>query len=267
MKSKSIFGAGCALLFIALGANAGTVSVDTNSYNFQLDGGGGGASATVNGAPAEIFCDNFNDEIWVPWDYSANVTTLGTGANLDETRFGGVDSTAWTTITLSDGNTTLDNQDDSFFNTGNGTSSLARYEMAAYLVSLYNVGQGNNTPNNGIQEAIWTILDPTAEGAVIDPSGVNPDSYLEQAVNWYTSMNATPSALNSFLSQFEILSDPSMTFNNGLGTGGFQEQIVMTPTATPEPRGAVWMLLFLMVGGYLVVRRSRAVSRTSNVSL
>jgi hypothetical protein len=267
MKRKSIFGAGCTLLFIALGANAGTVTVDTDSYNFQLDGGGGGASATVNGAPAEIFCDNFNNEIWVPWDYSADETTLGTSANLSDTRFGGVSSTDWTAITLSDGNTTLDNQDDSFFNTGNGSGALARYEMAAYLVSLYNVGQGNNTSNNEIQEAIWTILDPTAEGAAIDPSGVNPDSYLEQAVTWYNTMNANQSALNGFLSQFEILSDPSMTFNNGLGTGGFQEQIVMTPTAAPEPRGAVWMLLFLMGGGYLMVRRTKAVSGTSSANL
>ena len=264
MKSKSIFGTGCALLFIALGANAGTVPFDTTSYNFQLDGGGGGAAATLNGLPVEIFCDNFDDEIWVPGTYSANVTTLGTSADLSDTRFGGVSSTNWTAIALSDGNTTLDNQDNSFFNSGNGTSSLARYEMAAYLVSLYNMGQGNNTSNNSIQEAIWTILDPSAEGAPIDPSGANPDSYLEQAASWYGSMNTNQTALNSFLSQFEIVSDPTMTFTNGVGTGGFQEQIVM---ATPEPRGAVWMLLFLMVGGYLAVRRGKAASRTPSVNL
>jgi hypothetical protein len=264
MKSKSIFGTGCALLLVALGANAGTVPFDTTSYNFQLDGGGGGAAATLNGLPVEIFCDNFDDEIWVPGTYSANVTTLGTSADLSDTRFGGVSSTNWTAIALSDGNTTLDNQDNSFFNSGNGTSSLARYEMAAYLVSLYNMGQGNNTSNNSIQEAIWTILDPSAEGAPIDPSGTNPDSYLEQAASWYGSMNTNQTALNSFLSQFEIVSDPTMTFTNGVGTGGFQEQIVM---ATPEPRGAVWMLLFLMVGGYLAVRRGKAASRTPSVNL
>ena len=102
--------------------------------------------------------------------------------------------------------------------------------MAAYLVSLYNVSQGNNTANNQIQEAIWTIMDPAAEGPVIDPSGVNPDSYLEQAVSWYNSMSGNQTALNSFLSQFEIVSDPSMTgLGNGVGVGGFQEQIVMTP--------------------------------------
>ncbi len=89
--------------------------------------------------------------------------------------------------------------------------------MVAYLVSLYNVGQGNNTSNNQIQEAIWTILDPSAEEAVIDPSGVNAASYMEQAVSWYTSMNGNQAALNSFLSNFEIVSDPNMTFSQWIG--------------------------------------------------
>ena len=261
MKSKSILGAGFGLLCITFGASANPVPLilSPSSYNFQLAGGGGGASATLNGAPVEIYCDNFFNEIYVPSNNSANVTTLGTGADLSDTRFGEVapgatSSGVWTSITLSDGNTTLDNQDDTFFNTGDGSSSLARYEMVAYLVSLYNQSLGDNTSNNQIQEAIWTLMDPTAQGAVIDPSGVNPTGYLEQAVTWYTSMNANPSALNSFLSHFEVVSDPSMTFSRGLGIGGFQEQIVMTP----EPRGVAWMLLFLMVGGFLVVRRCQA---------
>ena len=131
--------------------------------------------------------------------------------------------------------------------------------MVAYLVSLYNVGQGSNTSNNQIQEAIWTILDPSAEKAVINPYGVNAASYLEQAVTWYTSMNANQAALNSFLSHFEIVSDSNMTFSNGLGIGGFQEQIVMTP----EPRGGVWMLLSLLVGGCLVMRRKRVAGATA----
>jgi hypothetical protein len=42
-----------------------------------------------------------------------------------------------------------------------------------------------------------------------------------------------------------------MTFRNGLGIGGFQEQIVMTP----EPRGGVWILLGLLVGGFLASRK------------
>jgi hypothetical protein len=206
----------------------------------------------------ESFCDNFYNEIWTPGTYSANVTTLGTGANLSETRFGGVSPTAWTTIALSDGNSTLDNTDDEFFNDPKGSTpeagstGLARYEMAAYLVSLYNQSQGASTANNQIQEAIWTLMDPAAEGPVVDPSGVNPDSDLEQAVSWYNSMSGTPAALNSFLSQFEIVSDPNMTFSKGLGIGGFQEQIVMTP----EPRAGVGILFAFLLAGILATRRN-----------
>jgi hypothetical protein len=257
MITKSILGAGCALLFATFGASAGTVPLNVISYNFPLAGGGGGASATLNGVPVEIYCDDFANGISAPATKLAYVTTLGTSADLSDTRFGGVSSTGWTAITLNDGNTTLDNLDDSIFN---GSGALARYEMAAYLVSLYNQGLGGNTSNNQIQEAIWTILDPKAEGPVIDPSGLNPDSYLEQAAIWYTSMN-TPgnlTALNSFLSRFEIVSPANMTYTNGLGVGGFQEQIVMVTTVTPEPRGGAWMLVGLLLGGFLVVRRSRA---------
>jgi hypothetical protein len=261
MKSKSLFGAGSALFFlITVSASAGPVPLILSTYNFQLAGGGGGASATLNGVPVEIFCDNFYNEIYVPSTNSADVTTLGTSANFSETRFGGVASTAWTTITLNDGNTSLDNTDDAFFNNPNGSTpeagstALARYEMVAYLVSLYNVSQGATTANNQIQEAIWTLMDPSAQGAVIDPSGVNPDSYLEQAAGWYTTNSGNQSAMNSFLSGFEVISDPSMTFSNGLGQGGFQEQIVM---ATPEPRGTVWMVLCIVLGGFVIARRTR----------
>jgi hypothetical protein len=264
MKSKSIFRAGFAILFMALGATAGTMQLIPVNYNFPLAGGGGGASATLDGVPVEIFCDDFANDIYVPSNNTADVTTLGTSVDLSNTRFGGVLSNGWTTIALNDGNATLDNQDNSFFNTGSGSSGLARYEMVAYLVSLYNQSLGGNASNNQIQEAIWTIMDPSAEGAVINPSGVNDASYLEQAVTWYTSMN-TPgnqNALNSFLSGFEVVSSANMNFSNGLGVEGFQEQIVMGPVVTPEPRGAVWMLLALLVGGFLVVRRNRATGRS-----
>ncbi len=264
MISKFILGAGCALLFMTLSATAGSVPLNVISYNFALAGGGGGASATLNGVPVQIFCDDFANEIYLPSSNTANVTTLGTSVDLSQTRFGGVSSNGWTTITLTDGNS-ADAQDDTFFNTGSGSGSLARYEMVAYLVSLYNPGLGGNTANNQIQEAIWTIMDPTAEGPAIDPSGVNPDGYLEQAAMWYGSMNTVgnQNVLNSFLSQFEIVSAANMTFSNGLGIGGFQEQIVMTP----EPRGGVWVLLVLMVGGFLMARRMSATNGVSTANM
>src|ERR1700722_11541599 len=266
MIIKSILGAGYVLVFTAIGATAGTVPVplDVTSYNFVLAGGGGGSAATLNGVSVEIFCDDFANDLDAPSTHTGNVTDLSTSPDLSLTRFGGVASNAWTTITLNDG-AGVDAQDNSFFNTGNGTAALARYEMAAYLVSLYNVVKGSNPSNNEIQEAIWTIMDPKAEGAVINPSGLSPDSYLEQAASWYMGMN-TPGnqgALNSFLSQFEIVTSPKLTYVNGLGIGGYQEQIIMDPVVTPEPRGGVWLLLFLLVVGFLGMRRFRGTNGTA----
>jgi hypothetical protein len=256
MKSKSVLGTGLALLFLlTLKASAGSVPLNTISYNFQLGTDGGGASATLNGVPVEIYCDDFADDVWVPYNYSANVTTLGTAANLSSTRFGGVASNAWTTISLDDTNTTLDTQDDAFFNSGSGSSSLARYEMVAYLVSLYNRSLGNNTSNDQIQESIWNLMDPKAEGASTK-LGVDDTSYLEQAASWYNTMNkpANLGALNSFLAQFQVVDPTNMTYSSGLGYGGFQEQIVMTVTPAPEPRGSVLLLLGLLVGGFFLMR-------------
>lgn len=251
MKRKFIWGAGFGLLLFVSGASASSVPLDvSNNYIFPLAGGGGGAMATLNGVSVEIFCDDFANSINFGSDYLADVTTLGTTANLSETRFGEV--TSWETIGLNTGNTTLDNNDDTFFNSGAGSSALARYEMVAYLVSQYNTSLGDNTSNNQIQEAIWTLMDPTSEGQAINPDWVNASSYLEQAENWYTTMNESPALLNTFLSRVEVVSPTSMT-----GHGTFQEQIVITPT--PEPRGTVWMLLSLLGIGLLVLRRRTAV--------
>jgi hypothetical protein len=129
--------------------------------------------------------------------------------------------------------------------------------MAAYLVSLYNVAAGATSANDEIEEAIWTLLDPTAEGPALNPDKIDPTSDLEAAANWYATMTepGNLTALNTFLANYEIVSDPTMTFTNGLGIGGFQEQIVDPITATPEPRGAIWMLLGLFgVGGFLLQR-------------
>jgi hypothetical protein len=250
MKTNQINVTVFGLFLFAFSASASSLPLVVGTYNFQLDGGGGGAEATLNGVPVEIFCDDFYHDIYAPSTDSANVTGLSTSANLDETRFGDVSSSQWTQISLTGGGPAT--TDDSFFNTGAGSSASARYDMVAYLVSQYNIAAGNTTSNNQIQEAIWTLMDPTAEGAVID-STINPTSYLEQAAAWYSAGGAT----NSFLSQFEVVSDSNMTVPQiGVGTGGFQEQIVYMPA--PEPSGAIWMLIGLLgVGGFLF-QRSRA---------
>jgi len=260
----------CPALFIsfllALSASGATVPFDTLSYNFQLGAGGGGSQATLDGATWEVFSDDFTNKIGAQQAYSADITTLSTNANLDETRFGELSSGAWTAINLTGSSKTakqIAKQDDKFFNNGAGSAALARYEMAAYLVSLYNVGQGKNQTNKSIQEAIWTLLDPKAQGRAPNPNGVDPSVELENAASWYTTMNTTANLgeLNTFLSNYEIVSDPNMKFKKGRGVGGFEEQIVDPPArcAVPEPRGGIWMLIGLFAAvGAVQLQRARA---------
>jgi hypothetical protein len=262
MKPKSIFTAGFAALCLTVSASGGTVPLDvTGNYNFPLDEGGGGAVATLNGATVEIFCDDYENDINLSTDYTANVTQLSTTANLSKTRFGGVSGSGWTQFT------TLGTQDDTFFNSGTGSSALARYAMVAYLSSLYNLSSTDYPIDNEIQDAIWTIMDPAGE-AISDP-GVNGTSYIEQAATWYMGMDTSGNlaALNTFLSYFDIVSDSTMTFSNGLGIGGFQEQIIdpvpvqaPTPIPTPEPRGIVLMLFGLFAVGAVVLSKARGVN-------
>jgi hypothetical protein len=261
MKINRIHGTIVGFFLLTFSASSSSVPLVTGAYNFQLAGGGGGSQATLNGIAVEIFCDDFANEIWDPSSNSANVTTLGSGANLDATRFGDVAS--WTTIALPDPT------DQTFLNGAAGSASSARYAMVAYLVSQYNLGQGNNTSNNQIQEAIWTLMDPAAYGTttpLIDPSGFGePIADLEAAANWYLAGNAT----DSFLAQFEVVSDATMTpgspSSGGVGVGGFQEQIVFTPA--PEPRGGIWMLIGLFgVAGFLLQRaRARKLAPVAQV--
>ncbi len=251
MKLSLICGTVLASFFLTFNAGASSVPFDTGSYNFPLAGGGGGSQATLNGFSVEAFCDDFANDISDPSNHTAVVTQLGTGADLSQTRFGGVSS--WAAIT---GTT-----DDAFFNGAAGSLASARYDMVAWLVSQYNLSQGNNASNNQIQEAIWTLMDPAAYATnnpsqpLIDPSGLGePIADLQNAANWYLGGGAT----NSFLSKFEVVSDATMTAGNStngyVGIGGFQEQIVMTP----EPRGGMWVLIALLGVSAFLLRRAPA---------
>jgi hypothetical protein len=219
------------------------VVFDTQSYNFALAGGGGGEQALLGSLNVETFCVDFNNEIWIPGNYTAYLSTLTNGSDLSHTRFGS--NTSWETATVSDG----DSNDTTDSATINNAGALGRYQMAAFLITQYQTGQGSNTYNNGIQAAIWDILDPSSYGSA--PNYANPDAALELAAEWY----ANPNSNTSFLANFVIISDPSMTWN---GTGnplkcGFQEQLA----ELPEPRAIAWVPAGLLVLGVFTVRLAR----------
>ncbi|MGD0295704.1 MAG: hypothetical protein ABSE86_01225 [Bryobacteraceae bacterium] len=223
-----------AVLFLAIAAEANPVEFDTQSYNFALMGGGGGLSGVLDSdLSVESFCDNFNNHIDVPHTgYSAFLSTLTNGSDLSHTRFGS--NSSWQTVTINDG----DSNDATDAAIINGANALARYQMAAFLVSEYQTNQGSNATNNGIQGAIWDILDPSSSPAA--PTLADASEALEQAAEWY----ANPNANKSLLADFLIVSDSTMT-SNGIGNplaGGFQEQLVMLNPA-PEPRTLAWNLV------------------------
>jgi hypothetical protein len=245
------------VLSFAAAAIAGPVThvLDTNSYNFQLNGGGGGAQATLDKSQAiEIFCVDFANDIYVPQqNYSAYLTTITGGSNLSYTRFGNVASSNWTQMNTAD----VDLADATTINTA---SDLGRYQMAAYLVSQYNIPGGNNAANNGIQQAIWDVLDPNTFSQDYNTS---TDNAIEGAAKWYSSMggNGGSNALNTFLTNYRIVSSTTMTAcasGTGLLCGGFQEQI----TVVPEPRHVALMLMGLLIAGSVVFRKLQAARRS-----
>ncbi len=232
-----------AVLFLAVAAEANPVEFDTHTYNFALIGGGGGESGVLDSdLSVETFCDNFNNEIYVPHTgYSAYLSTLTTGSDLSHTRFGS--NSSWQTVTIDDGDSN-DAADSAIIN---DADALGRYQMAAFLVSQYQTNQGSDATNNGLQAAIWDILDPSSSPAA--PAYADASEALEEAAEWY----ANPDANKSFLADFLIVSDSTMSWN-GAGnplSGGFQEQLTMVLCPVPEPRATVWILvgLFSILAG------------------
>src|SRR5712692_7443362 len=149
MNLSRLCGTIITLLFLAIEANANPSTLYTLSYNFQLDANGGGLSATLNNVNIEMFCDDFAHQIWAPYGpptypgYTVNVSNLSSGSDLSLTRFGGV--TSWTSVNIAG--------DPTDSNTINNANALARYQMAAYLVTQYHLADNpsNDPYNDGIQ--------------------------------------------------------------------------------------------------------------------
>lgn len=234
-----------ALSFLTIHALGNPVTLDPTGSSFSLADGSGEANALLNGVSIEMFCDDFADNIYIPYappaypGYMANESTMTSGSNLSLTNFGGV--TSWETVTIAGDST------DS--NTINSANALARYQMAGYLVSLYHLhdNPASDPYNNGIQTAIWDLMDPTAEGPATFLA--DPTSALKAAAAWYTGTSST--ARDSFLANYRILSDAGkeQPCANGVGMCTFQEQIMPggdPPPTVPEPRGEALVLIGLI---------------------
>src|SRR2546423_5030264 len=227
--------------------------LDTISYNFGLAGGGGGSAAKLDRSlDIEIFCVDFANEIIVPQNnYSANLTPITSfGFTAGTTRFG--NNTSWRTVTIGDDATDGGSDDAADSAIVNARDALGRYQMAAYLISQYNRPAGNTAANNGIQTAIWTILDPSSYSAALVTA--DPSAALEQAAVWYNT--TTVAARDSYLMNYRIVSDTTMTSCGPVLCAGFQEQI----TVVPEPRYVGLLLIGLLA--LLSIRVRKASMRT-----
>ncbi len=238
MNLRSAFIIFLVLSFLAVHAVATTVPFDTSTEVFQLGDGGGGFAATLNGQSVETFCVDFANQLWYPYDYQANLTPIQSTSDLSNTRFGAV--TSWSDPWSNSA---------SFATTLDAAGALGRYQMAAFLLMEY---QMPNTPtvdasNEGIQQAIWDLLDPT--GAATLPNIGDATAGLGMAATWYSS--TTSGQKDALLANFDIVSGPGMyTCPGGSGAlcGGFQEQIVdpLGLPQVPEPRGQVLMMMGLL---------------------
>lgn len=253
-------GARLAVLAVLAVGMAKADRLDTISYNFQVDNGGGGVSALLNQTtPLEIYCNDFNNDIWVPQqNYSATVSTI-TPNTLGATRFGRLNAADFQTVTFTD----PDNDSDA--NIINSANGYARYEMVAYLVSQYNFAGQGNAYNSGIQMAIWEIMDPLAYSSSPSPSSynpsANPSAAFEMAADWYASYGTNDLGRQAYLSNYRIVSDSTMVcakLSSGACNpdaplvGGFQEQI----TSLPEPAAGL-PLAFGLIALFAARRRAR----------
>ena len=247
MNFSRLSGAILTLTFLAISANANPSTLYTLSYNFAVDNAtgnptvaGGGAAAQLNGNNIEIFCVDFAHTIWVPYGpptypgYTVNLSNLTNGSDLSLTRFGGVSS--WTSVAIAG-----DAADSTIIN--NATTALDRYQMAAYLVTQYHTldTPTDDAYNEGIQAAIWTLMDPAGYPTALPSNIGNPAPELQAAAQWFASSTND----KSFLTNFQIVSDTAM-YNCGAGAlcGGFQEQLFdPVMPAVPEPRGQMLVLL------------------------
>jgi hypothetical protein len=243
----------------------GSFTISNGAQSFSGYGGGylGTVTDTVTNRSATqlLFCDDFSNDISIPsGQIAVNISQLTTGSDISKTRFGSVSVANFQTVNLSLTNTQASALTVSTENALNGATALQRYQMAAYLVTLYSFLGDHPAANSfhsdsvsrGIQDAIWTLLD--AKGETFTPpseslqAGQTGDvtTYLTAAANWLSSGD------KSFLSQFSVITDASMHSLNS----GVQELLLYT--SVPEPGYGALLGLALLGLGWTARRHRRA---------
>jgi hypothetical protein len=240
--------AGC---FTASFADSAQVQVQSYSQLFacsSLGCGGifqgmkGGSVVNGNltgGQVITLMCIDFQNDTFIPSTvYSANFSSITDGSDISLTRFGGATDPVGWTFNIS-----------TFNYTGGSVSpdALGRYQMVAYLTSLYN---SPGADNDAIQSAIWQIMEsnPPSTGVFIVPGS---STFLSTAAEWLATTSA--SAKNALLSQFRVVTNLPPLSVSGAYPNQIQEFLT---TVTPEP--AFFGVLLFGMGWLFIAARKKA---------
>jgi len=220
---KVISAAACGLLWLALSCTGFASTLDITSYDFSVDGDGGGFSAILNGVtPLQVYCVDYRNYTTYNDPYPINIDTPNLSATddgLGDARYGITTTFSWNSLSggsVSSGGNEFGNAYD-------------RYVMAGWLTTQYDLSDPSDPNNNGIQSAIWDLLD-------VDGSNFtngNPGYWLQQAVNFM----GNSSAFNAFAVDVRVYSDTDIGTDLDLNLSdpgnrysvGYQEVIGVVP--------------------------------------
>jgi hypothetical protein len=206
------------LSFLALSGAAFAATLNVGgSTGFNPDNGGS-FNGEVNGVGYTLWCVDYLNAVSPPVaGVNVNVSTPTSLANIALTRYG-------ITATANFANDNLGP------NAGGPYDALARYLMAGWLITQFNVGLGSGDAFNvGNQDAIWSIL--SADGQTVSPNhSAQLGARIAAAENWYNSQST--GQLTSFGSSLRIVSDATIPSLRDRYNGGIQEFMIV---GVPEP--------------------------------
>ncbi|HLJ18433.1 MAG TPA: hypothetical protein VKV15_28340 [Bryobacteraceae bacterium] len=221
-------------LIVPVFADPGTVSYQVNDlgplpvYVASLNGYGGEFTGEINGADANFWCVDSQNDASLDTTYTGYLTSITlAGWNAADTRYGDVPDLP--TIGWTFGNST--------------DSALLRLRIAAYLTTQYNQSLGGSaTFNQDVLQAIWSAtatnpqtLPGSAPFNATDPSivGLYNSAVKFVANNWTGD--------ESFWAGFSIVS--GWQGNGALADyGPNQVQTFVTQTPAPEADSLILLL-------------------------
>jgi len=215
----------CGLLWLAFSAVGFSTSLTIQSNDLWVDDGGGGFLAYLNGNtsnPLEVYCADYRNYVDPPQTYDVNIDTpnlLAPDDGLGDTRYGTTTTFTWNSLV----GTTISMSGSEFGN------AYDRYVMAGWLTTNYDPLNPGGGQDEGIQSAIWTLLD--VDGTSHTEGDVA--TWLQNAVNFMSNT----AQFNSFAADVRVYSQTDISGDNNLNLSssgnryatGAQEMIGVAP--------------------------------------